>query len=745
MTSSDPTLSPDWEETLLSQAQAHPALLDLLDDTALAERLGPWLPTVNAAPTSPLARTLVNRLTAPALAASPQLDPWLLPGSSWRQSPLGEWCTATALATRNQPIEVIAMLDPYLRRVPSHREAHWLRARCLRQTGAGETAWGDLKEAARPAATYGFLTKVAALFDRLAVHATPPACQTLNVALLSSSTTELLAPLLRLIAFREGLFLRVYQPPFGSIGTEVLNLESGLYAHRPDVVLLLTHWRDAHLPELAENPTAEVERVYDETASRWTILRKRLGCTIIQNRFDFPTEESSGLLSSSHSGGRIRLLRRINTMFEDRCPEGVVLADLPAVQSRLGAKAWVSTGLWLRARQHPGAEALPALVEHYVGLLKAVYGFSKKVIVTDLDDTLWGGVIGEDGMAGIQVGPPSAIGEAFAAFQTYLAGLKRRGILLAVCSKNNESDARQPFTEHDGMVLKLDDFVMFVANWRDKPANLREIAGRLNLGLDSFVFVDDNPVERAHVRQELPDVAVVELPADPADYVAAIEEGGYFPALRLSDEDQRRHKTYAANFRREEWHQTTASVDEYLVGLQMKATSGPVDDATFDRVHLLVGKTNQFNLTTRRHTPEQLRALLADTRSWARWFRLQDQFGDNGLVGVILAQGCSYHAQRAWAIDTLVMSCRVLGRGLEQLMLNTLAAAARQSGALHVIGQYIPTAKNAVVADLLPRFGFVPCEPVLGDAGQTYRLTLDTFIPLPHHIADNLVACTQQG
>ncbi len=319
---------------------------------------------------------------------------------------------------------------------------------------------------------------------------------------------------------------------------------------------------------------------------------------------------------------------------------------------------------------------------------------------------MWGGVIGEDGLEGIRLGPPSAAGEAHQSLQQYALDLKTRGILLAVCSKNNEEDARLPFLRHDAMVLDLDDLAIFRANWKDKPANLREMATTLALGIDSFVFLDDNPVERGLVRQELPEIAVPELGPDPATFLTTLDRGLYFEAWTLSEEDLKRHTSYRSNVLRTELATSAASIEEYLHKLSMEAEIGPIDDSVLARVVQLIGKTNQFNLTTRRYSEQQIRRMMTSADYWTQYFRLKDRFGDNGLIGVMLAHRVPVEVP-TWEIDTWLMSCRVIGRQMEEFMLQTLAEAAQAAQIRAIRGVYVPTGKNGMVADLYPKLGFI--------------------------------------
>ena len=382
-------------------------------------------------------------------------------------------------------------------------------------------------------------------------------------------------------------------------------------------------------------------------------------------------------------------------------PQGVSFVDANAVAAAIGEEYW-SASEWHTAKQYPSAVALPRLADAICAHAAAALGLSAKVLAVDLDNTLWGGVIGEDLLAGIRIGPSTPEGEGYRELQQYLKEFQQRGVLLAVCSKNNLADAELPFLRHDDMLLKRDDFAAFVANWDDKPANLEHIANELSLGLESFVFLDDNPLERALVRSRLPQVTVPECGESPWEMLAALRRGLYFEAVTLTEEDRLRHAGYRGNAARAAAAETAPSLESFLSGLEMAARHGPVDAETLPRVAQLINKTNQFNLTIRRYTEDQVRAMASSPDWWCRWFRLADRFGDHGLIGVILAE----KGPSQWRIDTWLMSCRVLGRRMEDFMCACLLSAACEEGATAVVGQYIPTEKNAVVESLYPQMGF---------------------------------------
>jgi FkbH-like protein len=357
--------------------------------------------------------------------------------------------------------------------------------------------------------------------------------------------------------------------------------------------------------------------------------------------------------------------------------------------------------------------------------------------VLDLDHTLWDGGIGDDGIDGIVLGQGSAAGEAHLEFQRYAKGLMERGVVLAVCSKNDEANALLPFEQHPDMALRRGDIACFVANWEDKPANLRRIARELNLGLESLVFVDDNPVERGLVRKELPMVAVPEMPEDPAEYVRVLAGAGYFEGLGVTEEDRERAAQYAANAKREAGRAAaagegaTTDLRSYLAGLRMELERKPFDAAGRARIVQLINKTNQFNLTTRRRTEAEVERLMQQPAALTLQFRLKDVYGDNGMIGVIIvapAAGIGLHGATAAdrVIDTWLMSCRVLGRQAEDAMMNVLVEQARARGVRRIFGQYVPTVKNAMVREHYARMGFELVETT-ADGATVWVLDLAAY------------------
>jgi FkbH-like protein len=580
-------------------------------------------------------------------------------------------------------------------------DALLLRARSSARDGRFAKAVADALAALQTFPPYAFFVKSERLLDRLMASDSWRPRRTAKLALLSSSTTALLAPVVRAAGFRRGLRLEIYEGLYGNYQQEILDPQSGLHRFRPDLAVLLVNSRDLGLP-----PAGGRQIAHDFVArlrELWKVLRDRSPCHIVQVGFDAPPGGAWGGLEDTLPDGRRRVIAQANQALSGDLPQGVSFVDANAVAAQVGAAYWPAAE-WHAAKQYPASAALPLLADYVCAHAAAALGLSAKVLAVDLDNTLWGGVIGEDLVEGIRVGPPSAEGEGFSELQKYLKELQQRGVLLAVCSKNNLADAEQPFRRHDGMILKLADFAAFTANWDDKPSNLERMAEDLSLGLDSFVFLDDNPMERELVRMRLPQVAVPECGETPWETLCALRRGMYFESVAITEEDLRRHESYHSNAARAAAQRSAPSLESFLIGLEMAVRHGPVDAQTLPRVAQLINKTNQFNLTGRRYTEDQVKAMAASPDWWCRWFRLADRFGDHGLIGVILAE----RSPPEWRIDTWLMSCRVLGRQMEEFMSACVLSAARAAGAATVAGWYIPTEKNALVRDLYPRMGFSP-------------------------------------
>lgn len=533
----------------------------------------------------------------------------------------------------------------------------------------------------------------------------------IKLAILASSTVEHLQSSIRVAALRRGLLVEIYVAPYGQYQQEVLNSTSQLYQFKPDAVLLALDGRELRVRLPLEATWSELEVTASQCVEKWEnlwqILKARLGTEVIQQTFTSPLERLFGNYDVVTPATPISCFHQINYLLQRAASEQrILLLDIESLAANIGNPTWNNPTLWHHSKQAISPVQAPLYGEQVARILAALRGLSSKCLVLDLDNTLWGGVIGDDGLGGIELGQGTGPGEAFQAFQHYVKSLKQRGIILAVCSKNDQENALEPFEKHPEMVLRKEDFAVFVANWEDKATNLKRIAARLNIGLDSLVFFDDNPAERAIIRQFTPNVAVPEVPEDPAQYIRCLSDAGYFEAVSFSEGDTQRAEQYRSNVQREELKGQSHRIEDFLENLKMELTLASVDSISLQRAAQLINRSNQFNLTTRRYTETQIRQMLREQDVLCWQARLRDVFGDNGLISVVIAKPTLVDDRRGLHIDTWLMSCRVLGRQVEQAVLNVLVDEASQRDYCFLLGEYIKTKKNEMVREHYQRLGF---------------------------------------
>lgn len=584
--------------------------------------------------------------------------------------------------------------------------------------------------AASPLSDYSSLMKLRRFLA--ADESSSNSTRVMRLAIVGGPTTIQLRQLIELFLAAEGIAAEIYEAEYGLFRQEILTPGSGLDSFQPEIVFVATGSRDVtRFPPIDADHAAIEQFAAHELADwlqLWETVRSRWNATIIQNNFDPVADGVWGHFAVRHPGARENYLGRLNRLLAEQAPPFVVLHDLHALAAEVGAAAWFDPRFYHEFKVPCGAECLPAYAHSIVSLLRALLGRSKKVLALDLDNTLWGGVVGDLGPGGIKFGQGSGEGEAFLAFQRYAKELSQRGIVLAVCSKNDPEKAREPFEKRADMILRLSDISAFVANWNNKADNLRTIADRLELGLDSIVFVDDNPAERALVRRFAPQVAVPDLPVDPSGYIAAVARHRYFETTSFTREDSARSRYYFENSRRKELAAGAPDLESFLASLHMKMKVEPINELNIERSTQLVNKSNQFNLTTKRYTLAEVRGLVENPEWQTRTFSLRDELGDNGLISVILLR----KQADALAIDTWIMSCRVLQRGVEQFARNELVDLCRAAGCRRLLGTYIPTAKNGLVVDHYAKLGFSPAG---SDGASTFwELDVESVPALPHFI-----------
>jgi FkbH-like protein len=532
-----------------------------------------------------------------------------------------------------------------------------------------------------------------------------------RLALLSNATTDPLLHPLVASAVRHGIALEVIQTAYDQVAQEALIADSRVNSSKPDAVLLALDYRALPLRLCIADPDSAAATVQGVMGYLQTLrdgIRNHSGATCIFQTFVPPVETLFGSLDRGLPGTYRNLINRVNHELSQWVMEsGDILLDVAGLAETVGTANWHDVRLWNLAKFPFSEDLVPLYADHVGRTLAAIRGKRAKALILDLDNTVWGGVIGDDGLEGIKIAQGDARGEAHLALQRFALNLRERGVVLAVSSKNTDEIARTPFLHHPEMLLKLDHIAVFQANWNDKATNIQAIARELSLGLDAMVFVDDNPAERGLVRQLLPQVSVPELPEDPAEYVRTLSAAGYFESVAVASEDFKRAKYYQDNARRAALEKQTSGVDAYLASLDMTITFQPFDGPGRARIVQLINKSNQYNLTTRRYTEPEVAAAENDPSVFTLQTRLSDIFGDNGMICVVI---CRPAGRDVWDIDTWLMSCRVLGRKVEFMVLREILHHARAAGMQKVTGTYRPTERNALVVDHYARLGFTRVE-----------------------------------
>jgi FkbH-like protein len=538
-----------------------------------------------------------------------------------------------------------------------------------------------------------------------------------RLGLVGTAATDFLVPAIVASGLRHGLLIEVVAAGYGQLAQIAHGASIPLYDARPDAMLFMLDRLNLGL----EGPDGVASALALIGAARDSVART-LGIPAIVTTVAAPLETLLGNLDcrlEATPRGAVAAFNRGLLLSLEQSPDMVL--DLAGLAAMVGGESWFDPVRWHLAKMPFSHDALPLVAENAARLVAALRGKSRKVLVLDLDNTLWGGVIGDDGLTGIRLGQGDPAGEAFLAIQKYALDLHRNGVVLAVCSKNDDHIARQAFREHPDMLLREEHIAVFQANWENKPANLRAIAERLRLGIDSLVFLDDNPAERHAVRRELPQVAVPEVPDDPSFFPLIVASAGYFEAVTRSVEDDLRNRFYQADSQRQSLLDNATDMDGYLRSLEMEISMAPFDGVGRARVAQLINKSNQFNLTTRRYSEAEVAAMEGDDSISTLQVRLRDRFSDNGMISVVICR----KMPDVWAIDTWLMSCRVLGRRVEEAVLAELVRRAAAEGARAVVGTYISSAKNALVRDHYRKLGFLP----VGESaeGTEWRLDVSAY------------------
>lgn len=591
--------------------------------------------------------------------------------------------------------------------------------------------WSALNDLTRSAHDFEELFLLSSL--RRKAHASPlrppaPAGEKLRLAILGGYSLYPLHELIEHLCEAENLPVELWQGDYDNYISEIMDQGSELYAFAPQVVFLLPAERrcvyTGELTDPRDLQQAEAQRAVDSLVDLARRVNQGTGAEVIITNFMLPARHDLGAYRSRTLGSDWSFRKWVNLELGLAAPAYLHICDWEFLASRLGGLTARDERSWFESKQPCSPIFMVALAREATHLILSLKRAPRKVLVLDLDNTLWGGVVAEAGLEGIELGDTSPRGEAFKAFQRYILSLKQRGVLLAVCSKNEFATAAEPFEKHPDMVLKMDDVVCFKANWDPKSDNIRAMAPELNLGLDSFVFVDDNPAEIEIVRQFVPEVTTILLGPDPSGYVAQLADCRLFEPRGITSEDTERTGQYRSEAQRKALEASVTDMTAYLESLHMKAIISEFTPVDVPRLSQLINKSNQFNLTTRRRSGSEVIAVMKDAEHIGYSLRLSDRFGDHGLISIIIAK----KAGDAMRIDTWLMSCRVLKRQVEEEMLNELARLAKARDCRSLLGIYLPTAKNEMVRDFYGRMGFTLTSE--SKAERKFELRLENFRPV---------------
>ena len=595
--------------------------------------------------------------------------------------------------------------------------------------------WGRLAQATWEASGFEELFALSALRRKAHARHIPLPSQApdrLRLALLGGYSLYPFRELLEHICEMEGFPCELWTGDFDNYIAEITDEAGALYAFRPQVTMLLPAEHRCKYPGKLTDPRAmqqaEAGRVVDSLLELARTLHERTSAEVIMTNFMLPARHDLGAYRGRTLGSDWSFRKWVNLELGLSAPPYLHICDLEFLAHRRGGTRAHDARGWFESKQPASPELLADLAREVAHLIASLRRAPKKLLALDLDNTLWGGVLADDGIEGIEIGDTSPRGEAFKAFQKYILSLKERGTLLAVCSKNDQAKAEEVFLKHPEMVLRLTDFVSFQANWEPKSENIRRMAAELNLGLESFAFVDDNPAEIEIVRQFAPEVSTLLLGPDPSEYVAQLQDCRFFEPRNITAEDAARTSAYQSESQRKALFATVTDMGAYLQSLEMEAVIGEFAPMDVQRLAQLINKSNQFNLTTRRRTETDITALMREPDYVTFSVRLKDRFGDHGLIAVVIGKKVGV----AMEIDTWLMSCRVLKRQIEDETLNELVRLARARGCAVLKGVYRPTAKNEMVRDFYKTMGFTLTAE--DGASREFELALEKFEPIPTRI-----------
>jgi FkbH-like protein len=594
-----------------------------------------------------------------------------------------------------------------------------------------EKLWDELDQRTRTATHFEDLLFLNTM-RRRALPLIPTKREKLRLAILGGCSLYPLRELIEQTLFSAGFSCEIFTGEFDNYISEAMDPDSALYAFEPQLVIMIPSDKRCHYRGKLTDPrqviTEDALRTAEDTLELCRQVHARTRAEVILTNYLPPSRLDPGLFRTRTLASEWNFRKSVNMELGLHAPGFVHLCDLEFLSSRRGTLSCRDEKGWFESKQLFSPDFMVDVAHEVAHIARSLRQSAKKVLVLDLDNTLWGGVIGDDGLEGIELGDTSARGEAFKSFQRAILSLTERGVLLAIASKNDHEKAIEPFEKHPDMVLKSHHIVSFKANWNPKSDNIRQIANDLELGLDSFVFVDDNPAEVDIVRQYVPEVATLLLSADPSEYAGQLLDGRWFEPRSITEEDAARTQKYHEEGQRKSLLVSSTNMDDYLASLEMSAQVWEFQDVDVARISQLINKSNQFNLTTRRRTESEVRALLHDPDYTCFTVRLADRFGDHGLISVV----CCRQEDSTLVVDTWLMSCRVLKRQVEELVLNEIFRISAQRNCRRVLGIYLRTSKNGMVQDLYPRMGFALVYD--RDNCSEYALDSAKFTSKPTHI-----------
>ncbi len=570
---------------------------------------------------------------------------------------------------------------------------------------------------------------------RLVKHPSPTS-PILRIALIGDTATQFLATAIRGLGVAKGYNIDLFEAEYNQVYQQFMDPDSELYKHDAEFIVLFqsTHkFCEKHslLPTQEQTTVADERLRFVESVAELPQLQgKKLICMNYPEIEDTVFGSYANKVESSFSFQ----VRKLNYGLMELAQQhpNLFICDIAGLQNKFGRDFMFDANIYVSTEMVLSVDAVPYVAGRVMDIICACKGQFKKCLILDLDNTLWGGVIGDDGLEGIQLGHGLGIGKAFTEFQMWVKKLRQRGIIICVASKNDEDKAKEPFLKHPDMILKLDDIAVFQANWETKVDNIRTIQSILNISFDSMVFLDDNPFERNIVRENIPGITVPELPEDPAEYLEYLYSLNLFETANYSSEDKDRTKQYQVEAKRVSLKKTFGSEADFLKSLNMVSNVNGFTPFNTPRVAQLSQRSNQFNLRTVRYTEADVKAFADDDRVVDLSFTLKDKFGDNGLIAVVIMKATD-NSENLF-IDTWFMSCRVLKRGMENFTLNTMVEEARRRGYKKIIGEYLPTLKNQMVRNHYDQLGFAKVDEK-ADGAKRYELIVDDYQPKECYIA----------